>query len=239
MAKRRRSGPKRILRSRPIRPKWTPEGRPERRVGIFFGVANYHFNPEGEAVRAPLNLGVCHEDAKQLAETLREVGQLSEYRVYTNEQATKENLKQAITKWLPQVSRAGDTVVIFFSGHGGQIPDDNKDEADGKDEILLPYDFIDLRVVAGMKELDKQGRLDPSYKPILETGIKLAQKLGTEAADEKLSRATGVSDDLFGHWLQAVDGRQVVVVLDVCHAGGFAEGDKGNSKDLGAAKFDF
>ena len=36
----------------------------------------------------------------------------------------------------------GDTVVITFSSHGGQVRDDNGDEADGLDEYLVPHDFV-------------------------------------------------------------------------------------------------
>ena len=35
---------------------------------------------------------------------------------------------------------SGDFLFLFFSGHGGQQPDMNKDEADGKDETLCMYD---------------------------------------------------------------------------------------------------
>ncbi|MEZ4728840.1 MAG: caspase family protein [Caldilineaceae bacterium] len=35
---------------------------------------------------------------------------------------------------------AGDTLVFYFAGHGGQQPDQNGDELDGRDETLLAYD---------------------------------------------------------------------------------------------------
>lgn len=37
-------------------------------------------------------------------------------------------------------SVSGDTVIFYFSGHGGQAPDQNGDEGGGFDEILLPAD---------------------------------------------------------------------------------------------------
>ncbi|MGB0440987.1 MAG: caspase family protein, partial [Paracoccaceae bacterium] len=37
-------------------------------------------------------------------------------------------------------AQAGDTVFVFFSGHGSQAPDLNGDEAGGFDEILLARD---------------------------------------------------------------------------------------------------
>ncbi len=36
--------------------------------------------------------------------------------------------------------QAGDTLVISYSGHGGQLPDRNKDEDDGLDETWCLYD---------------------------------------------------------------------------------------------------
>lgn len=43
-------------------------------------------------------------------------------------------------EWLRQSARSGDLVVIFFSGHGSTIEDDNGDEADGLDEVFVMYD---------------------------------------------------------------------------------------------------
>ena len=36
--------------------------------------------------------------------------------------------------------KSGDTFVFYFSGHGGQKPDQNSDEMDGQDETLVAYD---------------------------------------------------------------------------------------------------
>lgn len=53
--------------------------------------------------------------------------------------ATKFGIIKAIQN-LKDKLKAGDIVVIHFSGHGQQIFDDNGDEIDGKDEALVPYD---------------------------------------------------------------------------------------------------
>ena len=42
--------------------------------------------------------------------------------------------------WLRQVVRPNDLVLIFFSGHGSTIADDDGDENGGQDEIFIMYD---------------------------------------------------------------------------------------------------
>jgi metacaspase-1 len=43
--------------------------------------------------------------------------------------------------WLVQGCLAGDSLVLHYSGHGGQQKDENGDEVDGFDETILPLDF--------------------------------------------------------------------------------------------------
>ncbi len=55
-------------------------------------------------------------------------------------QATRDGILAAMEA-LVQRTGEGDEVVFFYSGHGSQQPDGKeKDEADGKDETLVPYD---------------------------------------------------------------------------------------------------
>ena len=35
----------------------------------------------------------------------------------------------------------GDLIFIYYSGHGSYTIDRNKDELDGKDELIIPLDF--------------------------------------------------------------------------------------------------
>lgn len=53
--------------------------------------------------------------------------------------ATKQNVLRALQAAAASL-RAGDTFVFYYSGHGGQQPDANRDETDGKDETLVAYD---------------------------------------------------------------------------------------------------
>ena len=48
---------------------------------------------------------------------------------------------QAALQSLNKVLIPNDLVIIYFSGHGTQITDDNGDEQDGADEVLVTYDI--------------------------------------------------------------------------------------------------
>ena len=54
--------------------------------------------------------------------------------------ATKLAIVNAIENALIPSLTMGDVVMFHFSGHGYQIPDNNKDELDGLDEALVPID---------------------------------------------------------------------------------------------------
>ncbi len=56
-----------------------------------------------------------------------------------DKQATKQAIKDAFVN-LKKITKSGDNIVFYFSGHGFQITDNNGDEVDGKDEALVPVD---------------------------------------------------------------------------------------------------
>ncbi len=58
----------------------------------------------------------------------------------TDFDATKNAMEQAITG-LVSGAKKGDVLLLHYSGHGSNVPDDNGDEADGRDEILCPTDL--------------------------------------------------------------------------------------------------
>lgn len=51
---------------------------------------------------------------------------------------TKETIANTILNCLIPALKPGDVVMLHYSGHGYQIPDNNKDELDGLDEALVP-----------------------------------------------------------------------------------------------------
>lgn len=54
--------------------------------------------------------------------------------------ATKKAIESAV-RTLVRSGRRGDVLLFTFSGHGSNVPDDDGDEADGRDEILCPTDL--------------------------------------------------------------------------------------------------
>ncbi|HSA85826.1 MAG TPA: caspase family protein [Nitrospira sp.] len=58
----------------------------------------------------------------------------------TDAQATKKAMERAIKK-LIRSGKKGDVLLLHYSGHGSNVPDDNGDEADKRDEILCPTDL--------------------------------------------------------------------------------------------------
>lgn len=104
--------------------------------------------------------------------------------------ATRQAIVNAIENILIPSLKTGDVVMFHFSGHGYQIPDNNKDELDGLDEALVP---INAKNDGGRKK-------DISYYENYLRDDDLNKLL------EKIRLALGPSGDLF-------------VTIDACHSG--------------------
>ena len=61
-------------------------------------------------------------------------------RVLTDDQATRDGILAEIRDWLVAGTRPGARALLYYSGHGSYLPDDNGDEYDGNDEALVPHD---------------------------------------------------------------------------------------------------
>lgn len=78
----------------------------------------------------------------------------------------------------------GDTVVFYFSGHGGQAPDQSGDEGGGFDEIFLPADAAGWNGTTGAVEnaiLDDE--LQAWAQALLTRGVKLVGLIDACHAD--------------------------------------------------------
>jgi hypothetical protein len=60
--------------------------------------------------------------------------------VLTDYEATKANIQEGL-QVLTRGVEAGDVLYFQFSGHGSSVPDQDGDEADGRDEIFCPTDL--------------------------------------------------------------------------------------------------
>ena len=84
----------------------------------------------------------CVNDVEDLSAALVECYgfKKSDIAVLTDFDATKKAIEAGI-KALLRDSKSGDVALLHYSGHGSNVPDDNGDEADGRDEILCPTDL--------------------------------------------------------------------------------------------------
>lgn len=78
-------------------------------------------------------------DARNFAATLQRLFAVPADQVRVLENAYKRDFAAGM-EWLRQSAQADDLVLIFFSGHGTTIEDDDGDEADGLDEAYVMYD---------------------------------------------------------------------------------------------------
>ncbi len=75
----------------------------------------------------------------------------------TSKKATRDNILAELKSLLIN-SQSGDLLFLLYSGHGSYTIDRNKDETDGRDELILP---CDLKVI-----------LDDELKSIIQTNLK-------------------------------------------------------------------
>lgn len=83
------------------------------------------------------DLNACEADANDMASLAQKAG-FSVRKLLTTE-ATRANFKSTVGQAAATAS-PGDIVLISYSGHGGQLPDLNSDEPDGKDETWCLFD---------------------------------------------------------------------------------------------------
>ncbi|MEO4014156.1 caspase family protein, partial [Pseudomonas rossensis] len=101
-----------------------------RRMALCIGINDY---PEPEH-----RLAGCVADAQVWAQSLSRRG--FSIQMLLDGQATREAIDRSIRELVTE-SRAGDVIVIQYSGHGTFVTDLNGDEEDNNDEALCPVDF--------------------------------------------------------------------------------------------------
>ncbi|GBG31912.1 Rho GTPase-activating protein 1 [Hondaea fermentalgiana] len=116
----------------------TPSARGKRKA-LLIGI-NYVGQGENE-------LHGCHNDVREMQSMMQQEFKTETVRVLTDEvRARKDDLPTARNirmglRWLLEGAEAGDCLFLHYSGHGSQVPDEDGDEEDGRDETLIPVDF--------------------------------------------------------------------------------------------------
>jgi len=110
--------------------------RPAARAALIITVDDYE-DPES---CPPME--VIRHSGERMGESLLKFGGIDRdhLRWLSGKAATRRNIEQAIVDWLPGVTAPGDTVIIFYCGHGASIPNSDGSEPDGHDELISTYD---------------------------------------------------------------------------------------------------
>jgi len=91
-------------------------------------------------------LSGCHNDVLNIAKYLERCLGFQPHNMTVlmddgrNHEPTYSNIMRAFEA-IVRDSQPGDTVWIHYSGHGGNVEDQDGDEEDGRDETLIPVDF--------------------------------------------------------------------------------------------------
>ena len=101
---------------------------------LLIAAADYYYLP---SLKAP------PRDAKDMSEALQALGVPAENIQVLSDasgsHATRQNIIDALER-LKHESMPGELVVLYYSGHGTQVRDQNGDESDQRDEALVPVD---------------------------------------------------------------------------------------------------
>ncbi len=108
----------------------------QNKYALIIGISKYK-DPVFDTLRYPRN------DVLALGKTIIENLDfpIDRVTVLLDQQATKNNIRNELSR-LAEYSHPKDIVLIYFSGHGtyGEDKGKEKDEKDGTDEYLVPYD---------------------------------------------------------------------------------------------------
>ena len=103
---------------------------------LLIGVGQYRDHAMGvDLPGIELDIGVMKEVAESLG------FKPGATKVLLNQQATLAAVRQALQQWLVEGTSPTDRVLIYYSGHGTQLPDEDGDEDDGLDEAWTLHDM--------------------------------------------------------------------------------------------------
>ena len=135
-------------------------------------------------------------DVDRMEQVARDLGIANIRRLWDRE-ATLRGIRTAMQELAEEVG-PDDLTLIYFSGHGTQVPDSGEiDEVDGQDESLLPFD------------------------------ARLVRRLVTNAQGQTLNELVDIENDLiddeFYEMLGRLRSNRVLLVIDSCNSGTIAK----------------
>lgn len=139
------------------------EDREPRHVALLIGIGDYeHFTFDGPP--GMTDLEGPPNDLERVRTSLRRWGFDGEdVRVLGDRAASRQGILDGFAWLAERASNPDDVVVIYYSGHGAYVGDEDGDEAlldpnDRYDEVLVPWDATDIET-AGELILDDQIRV--------------------------------------------------------------------------------
>lgn len=101
---------------------------------LLVGVGRYQY--------PGIDLPAIDLDLERVREMLNRIGfDDRQIRTLQDEQATSVAVVHEMSTWLREGVGPQDHVVLYFSGHGSNVPDFDGDETDGADEVLVTHDM--------------------------------------------------------------------------------------------------
>jgi len=105
------------------------------KIALLIGISDY------SKVSRLKNLNGCKNDLIFIEHILNKYCGYNDIAVLSNNQAVSKNIKIALNHVVTSAKK-GDSLLIYFTGHGSHVYDVGiKDEYDGLDEVLCPYDM--------------------------------------------------------------------------------------------------
>lgn len=110
-----------------------------RTKAVMFGI-NYINTPDAR-------LQGCINDVTEMAMVCKTLMGIQNVTLYTDDKTPADTTKAGIIQRLTELATASvaeklDLVWVHYSGHGSYMRDTNGDERDGRDECLVPSDFM-------------------------------------------------------------------------------------------------
>ena len=96
----------------------------------------------GEYENSDYNLPGIDLDVDMMRKVARIMGFEERHtKVLLDEEATRANVERTLEDWIIDGVSSSDRVLIYYSGHGTQVPDTSGDESDGADEAITMHDL--------------------------------------------------------------------------------------------------